>query len=158
MAQHKCNISIANDVYKARPLAGNLTIDSVIDYYSFRLITRPYEVSRPCLYICFLRTQPSLSAVRDPRTRRSYGSIYSVNDSVTNYLLLHSCPVDNNIYSEVNRAYSDSATFGKTSRFCPSSYRSHFEQVQQSETDPTRVQIRLERYRVSRPAASKHNS
>ena len=34
------------------------------------------------------------------------------------------------IYSEVNRAHSDSATFGKTSRFCPSSYRSQFEQVQ----------------------------
>ena len=34
------------------------------------------------------------------------------------------------IHSEPNRAHSDSATFGKTSRFCPSSYRSQFEQVQ----------------------------
>ena len=31
------------------------------------------------------------------------------------------------IPSEANRAHSNSATFGKTSRFCPSSYRSHFE-------------------------------
>ena len=85
MAQHRCNISIANNVYKARPLAGILTIDSVNDYYSFRLITHTYEVRRPCLYICFLHTQPSLSAVRDPRTRRSYSSTYSVNDSVTTY-------------------------------------------------------------------------
>ena len=35
-----------------------------------------------------------------------------------------------NIYLAMNRAHSDSATFGKTSRFCSSSYRSQIEQVQ----------------------------
>ena len=42
----------------------------------------------------------SLSVIRDPRTRRSYihGSTYSVTDSVTNYLLLHSRPVDNKVH------------------------------------------------------------
>ena len=34
------------------------------------------------------------------------------------------------IHSEPNRAHSDSATSGKTSRFCPSSYRNQFELVQ----------------------------
>ena len=101
MAQHRYNIPIANNVYRARPLAGVLTIDSVNDYYSFRLMTHTYEVRRPCLYICFLHTQPSRdpwssdSAVRDPRTRRSYGSTYSVTTRLLITYLLHSCPMDN---------------------------------------------------------------
>ena len=37
-----------------------------------------------------------------------------------------------NIPSETNQAHSGSGTFGKTSRFCPSSYRSHSEQVLQN--------------------------
>ena len=56
------------------------------------------------------------------------------------------------IQSEANHAHSDLVILGKTSRLCPSNYRSHSEQVQQqiSETEPTRVQNQLERYRVSR--------
>ena len=54
-------------------------IDLILDYYSFLLITHPNEVRRPRLYNCFLHRQPSVSAVRDSRTRRYYGSTYSVN-------------------------------------------------------------------------------
>ena len=53
-----------------------------------------------------MHTQPSLSAVRDPRTRRSYllGSTYSV----TTCLLLHSCPMNNKFYD--NKATSCEGT------------------------------------------------
>ena len=93
MAQHKCITQLAKNVYRARPTAGILTVDSGLNNYSFRLKKHTLRGARPRLYILFLHTQPNLSAVRDPRTRRSYilGSTYSV----TTYLLLHSCPMDN---------------------------------------------------------------
>ena len=68
-------ISLANGVYRVRPLADT---DSILDYYNFRLITHTNEVHRPRLYNCFLHRQLSVSAVRDSRTRRYYGSTYSV--------------------------------------------------------------------------------
>ena len=67
--------------------------------YSFRLRTHTLRGTQTSFIYLFLHTQPSLSAVRDPRTRRSY--LHGYTYSVTNYLLLHSCPVDNSINSSL---------------------------------------------------------
>ena len=67
--------------------------------YSFRLRTHTLQGTQTSFIYLFLHTQPSLSAVRDPRTRRSY--LHGYTYSVTNYLLLHSCPVDNSINSSL---------------------------------------------------------
>ena len=86
MAQHRCITQLAKNFYRARPTAVILTIDSRLNNYSFRLKTHTFARYTTSFIYPFLPTQPSLSTVRDPRTRRSY--ILGSTSSETNYLFI----------------------------------------------------------------------
>ena len=53
MAQHRCITQLAKNVYRARPTADILTIDSRLNNYSFRLKKHTLSKVRDLVYISF---------------------------------------------------------------------------------------------------------
>ena len=99
MAQHRCITQLAKNVYRARPTAGILTIDSRLNNYSFRLKNTH---SARCA-TSFIYPFPAYAAEpfggpwsSDSALLHSRFSYSVTTYSVTTYLLLHSCPMDNN--------------------------------------------------------------
>ena len=64
MAQHRCITQLAKNVYRARPTADNLTIDSRLNNYNFRLKQHTLYEVRGLVYISF-------SCIRSRAFRRS---------------------------------------------------------------------------------------